>query len=287
MPELPEVEIIKQSLKKKIIYQRILGVTVRNRNLRFKLDKFFAKKINKKKIINVERQAKYLIIYLNGDFSILVHFGMSGTLHLVNKEKKQSYTNLSFYHSINLPKKHNHIELNFKNFKIIYNDPRRFGFFKIFKNKIDIENYLKKNGPEPLNKKFNFKYLFKNIKHRTKNIKTILLDQKIISGIGNIYANEILFYCKINPLKPGNKLKLEEYKKISLNSKKVLRKAIMLGGSSIKNFKSTEGKTGNFQNQFKVYDKENRNCPNIICNSKIMKIFISNRSTFYCKNCQK
>ena len=287
MPELPEVEIIKQSLKKKIIYQRILGVTVRNRNLRFKLDKFFAKKINKKKIINVERQAKYLIIYLNGDFSILVHFGMSGTLHLVNKEKKQSYTNLSFYHSINLPKKHNHIELNFKNFKIIYNDPRRFGFFKIFKSKIDIENYLKKNGPEPLNKKFNFKYLFKNIKHRTKNIKTILLDQKIISGIGNIYANEILFYCKINPLKPGNKLKLEEYKKISLNSKKVLRKAIMLGGSSIKNFKSTEGKTGNFQNQFKVYDKENRNCPNIICNSKIMKIFISNRSTFYCKNCQK
>ena len=287
MPELPEVEIIKQSLKKKIIYQRILGVTVRNRNLRFKLDKFFAKKINKKKIINVERQAKYLIIYLNGDFSILVHFGMSGTLHLVNKEKKQSYTNLSFYHSINLPKKHNHIELNFKNFKIIYNDPRRFGFFKIFKNKIDIENYLKKNGPEPFNKKFNFKYLFKNIKHRTKNIKTILLDQKIISGIGNIYANEILFYCKINPLKPGNKLRLEEYKKISLNSKKVLRKAIMLGGSSIKNFKSTEGKTGNFQNQFKVYDKENRNCPNIICNSKIMKIFISNRSTFYCKNCQK
>ena len=287
MPELPEVEIIKQSLKKKIIYQRILGVTVRNRNLRFKLDKFFAKKINKKKIINVERQAKYLIIYLNGDFSILVHFGMSGTLHLVNKEKKQSYTNLSFYHSINLPKKHNHIELNFKNFKIIYNDPRRFGFFKIFKSKIDIENYLKKNGPEPLNKKFNFKYLFKNIKHRTKNIKTILLDQKIISGIGNIYANEILFYCKINPLKPGNKLRLEEYKKISLNSKKVLRKAIMLGGSSIKNFKSTEGKTGNFQNQFKVYDKENRNCPNIICNSKIMKIFISNRSTFYCKNCQK
>ena len=212
---------------------------------------------------------------------------MSGTLHLVNKEKKQSYTNLSFYHSINLPKKHNHIELNFKNFKIIYNDPRRFGFFKIFKSKIDIENYLKKNGPEPLNKKFNFKYLFKNIKHRTKNIKTILLDQKIISGIGNIYANEILFYCKINPLKPGNKLRLEEYKKISLNSKKVLRKAIMLGGSSIKNFKSTEGKTGNFQNQFKVYDKENRNCPNIICNSKIMKIFISNRSTFYCKNCQK
>ena len=287
MPELPEVEIIKQSLKKKIIYQRILGVTVRNRNLRFKLDKFFEKKINKKKIINVERQAKYLIIYLNGDFSILVHFGMSGTLHLVNKEKKQSYTNLSFYHSINLPKKHNHIELNFKNFKIIYNDPRRFGFFKIFKSKIDIENYLKKNGPEPLNKKFNFKYLFKNIKHRTKNIKTILLDQKIISGIGNIYANEILFYCKINPLKPGNKLRLEEYKKISLNSKKVLRKAIMLGGSSIKNFKSTEGKTGNFQNQFKVYDKENRNCPNIICNSKIMKIFISNRSTFYCKNCQK
>ena len=287
MPELPEVEIIKQSLKKKIIYQRILGTTVRNRNLRFKLDKYFAKNINNKKIINVERQAKYLIIYLNSNYSILVHFGMSGTLHFINKLRKHTRTNLSFYHSNSLPKKHNHIELNFKNFKIVYNDPRRFGFFKIFKTKFDLKNYLNKNGLEPLNKKFNFSYLFKNIKNRTKKIKTILLDQKIISGIGNIYANEILFYSKINPLKPGNKLSLEEFKKIELNSKKVLKKAIMLGGSSIRDFKNSQGKTGKFQNEFKAYDKENKNCPNTNCDSKIIKIFISNRSTFYCKKCQK
>ena len=287
MPELPEVEIIKQSLKKKIIYQRILGATVRNRNLRFKLDKYFAQKVNNKKIINVDRQAKYLIIYLNSNHSILVHFGMSGTLHFISKLKNQSRTNLSFYHSSNLPNKHNHVELNFKNFKIVYNDPRRFGFFKIFKNNFDLKNYLKKNGLEPLNKNFNYSYLFKNIKNRAKNIKTILLDQKIISGIGNIYANEILFYCKINPLKPGNKLSSEELKKIELNSKKILRMAITLGGSSIRDFKSSEGKTGKFQNKFKVYDRENRNCPNINCGSKIIKIFISNRSTFYCKKCQK
>ena len=287
MPELPEVEIIKQSLKKKIIYQRILGTTVRNRNLRFKLDKYFAQKINKRKIIDVERQAKYLIIYLNNKSSILIHFGMSGTLHLINKIQKQINTNLSFYHSRNLPKQHNHIEIIFRKFKIIYNDPRRFGFFKIFKNHTDLKNYLDKNGLEPLNDNFNYKHLIKNIKHRTKNIKTILLDQKLISGIGNIYANEILFYCKINPLKPGNQLSLEEFKKIELNSKKVLKKAIMLGGSSIRDFKNSEGKTGTFQNKFKAYNKENTNCPNINCDSKITKIFISNRSTFYCKKCQK
>ena len=287
MPELPEVEIIKQSLKKKIIYQRILGTTVRNRNLRYKLDKYFAKRINNKKIINVERKAKYLIIYLNSKSSILIHFGMSGTLHFISKSKRQLYTNLSFYHSNTLPKKHNHIELNFKKFKIIYNDPRRFGFFKLFKNNIDLNNYIKKNGLEPLNKNFNHNYLIKNIKKRTKNIKNILLDQKIISGIGNIYANEILFYCKINPLKPGNKLSLEEFKKIALNAKKVLKKAIVFGGSSIRDFKNSDGKTGNFQNEFRAYDKENSNCPNINCYSKIKKIIVSNRSTFYCKNCQK
>ena len=286
MPELPEVEIVKQSLEKTIKTKRIIETTINNRNLRYKIEKDFEEKIKNKKIIKVKRRAKYLILEIENKNYILIHLGMSGTLHLIKKDRGYN-TNLSFYRSSKLPDSHNHICFSFKGFKIIYNDPRRFGFFKLFKNNIDLNNYIKKNGLEPLNKNFNYNYLIKNIKKRTKNIKNILLDQKIISGIGNIYANEILFYCKINPLKPGNQLSLEEFKKIALNSKKVLKKAIMFGGSSIRNFKNSEGKTGKFQNEFRAYDKENSNCPNIDCDSKIKKIIVCNRSTFYCKNCQK
>ena len=288
MPELPEVEIIKRSLKKKINFQRIIGVKVNNRNLRFKLKKNFSEKILNKKVVNVYRKAKYLIISLDNKTFILIHFGMSGTFHLIKKREKDNlFTNLSFYQSRNLPKKHNHIEIHFKNFKVIYNDPRRFGFFKLLDNKKNLEKYLSKNGLEPFSKKFNFNYLLKNICFRSKNIKNILLDQRIVSGIGNIYANEILFCSGIDPNKPGNKLNKKEIKNLEILSKKILNKAILKGGSTIRDFKHSDGKAGKFQNEFKVYSQDNKNCPNLNCNYKITKINISNRSTFYCKNCQK
>ena len=136
-------------------------------------------------------------------------------------------------------------------------------------------------------KEFLLKYLKKNILFRKKCIKSILLDQKIISGIGNIYANEILFHSGLNPRKKGLKLKDFELKYLYKYSKLVLKKAILKGGSSIRDFRNTEGAKGSFQENFKVYDKDNHNCPNKKCNYKIKKINISNRSTFYCENCQK
>ena len=132
-----------------------------------------------------------------------------------------------------------------------------------------------------------FFYLKKNILFRNKCIKSILLDQKIISGIGNIYANEILFHSGLNPRKKGLKLKDFELKYLYKYSKLVLKKAILKGGSSIRDFRNTEGDKGSFQDNFKVYNKDDHNCPNKKCNYKIKKINISNRSTFYCENCQK
>tara|TARA_B100000886_G_scaffold238773_1_gene167390 strand:- start:210 stop:1070 length:861 start_codon:yes stop_codon:yes gene_type:complete len=286
MPELPEVEIVKKSLKKNVKDKKILDVIVTNRNLRFKVDKDFEKILKNRKIQNVNRYAKNIIVELNGNIYVIIHLGMTGTFHLIRNNILKN-TNLSFYQSKDLPIKHNHIVLIFKKFRVIYNDPRRFGFFKLLKDKESFKLYLKNIGYEPLDKNFNLKYLKKSILFRKKCIKSILLDQKIISGIGNIYANEILFHSGLNPRKKGLKLKDFELKYLYKYSKLVLKKAILKGGSSIRDFRNTEGAKGSFQDNFKVYDKDNHNCPNKKCNYKIKKINISNRSTFYCENCQK
>ena len=286
MPELPEVEIVKKSLKKNVKDKKILNVIVNNRNLRFKVDKDFEKILKNRKIKNVSRYAKNIIVGLNGNIYVIIHLGMTGTFHLIRNNILKN-TNLSFYQSKDLPIKHNHIVLVFKKFRVIYNDPRRFGFFKLLKDEESFKLYLKNIGYEPLDKNFNLKYLKKNILFRKKCIKSILLDQKIISGIGNIYANEILFHSGLNPRKKGLKLKDFELKYLYKYSKLVLKKAILKGGSSIRDFRNTEGAKGSFQDNFKVYNKDDHNCPNKKCNYKIKKINISNRSTFYCENCQK
>ena len=286
MPELPEVEIVKKSLKKNVKDKKILDVIVTNRNLRFKVEKDFEKILKNRKIQNVNRYAKNIILKLNGNIYVIIHLGMTGTFHLIRNNVLKN-TNLSFYQSKDLPVKHNHIILIFKKFRVIYNDPRRFGFFKLLKDKESFKLYLNNIGYEPLDKNFNLKYLKKSILFRKKCIKSILLDQKIISGIGNIYANEILFHSGLNPSKKGIKLKDFELKYLYKYSKLVLKKAILKGGSSIRDFRNTEGAKGSFQDNFKVYDKDNHNCPNKKCNYKIKKINISNRSTFYCENCQK
>ena len=286
MPELPEVEIVKKSLKKNVKDKKILDVIVTNRNLRFKVEKDFEKILKNRKIQNVNRYAKNIILKLNGNIYVIIHLGMTGTFHLIRNNVLKN-TNLSFYQSKDLPIKHNHIILIFKKFRLIYNDPRRFGFFKLLKDKESFKLYLNNIGYEPLDKNFNLKYLKKSILFRKKCIKSILLDQKIISGIGNIYANEILFHSGLNPSKKGIKLKDFELKYLYKYSKLVLKKAILKGGSSIRDFRNTEGAKGSFQDNFKVYNKDDHNCPNKKCNYKIKKINISNRSTFYCENCQK
>ena len=286
MPELPEVEIVKKSLKKNVKDKKILDVIVTNRNLRFKVEKDFEKILKNRKIQNVNRYAKNIILKLNGNIYVIIHLGMTGTFHLIRNNVLKN-TNLSFYQSKDLPVKHNHIILIFKKFRVIYNDPRRFGFFKLLKDKESFKLYLNNIGYEPLDKNFNLKYLKKSILFRKKCIKSILLDQKIISGIGNIYANEILFHSGLNPSKKGIKLKDFELKYLYKYSKLVLKKAILKGGSSIRDFRNTEGDKGSFQDNFKVYNKDDHNCPNKKCNYKIKKINISNRSTFYCENCQK
>ena len=287
MPELPEVEIVRQSLHKKIKKKSIKKVIIRNRNLRFKIPGHFESFLINKKIIEVSRFSKYLIIYFQNEDYCLIHLGMSGTIHILDKEKPLKFTNTSFYHSQTLPKKHNHVVFEFDNFKVIYNDPRRFGFFQLIENKNALNERLKHLGPEPFDKKFNLNYVMSFFKDKNKEIKSFLLDQRFVSGIGNIYASEILFLSKIDPFKQAKLLTKNECKKIILNSKKILHRAIIKGGSSIRNFQNISGTLGSYQKEFKVYQQEGNKCKATGCLDIIKKKIVSNRSTFFCDSCQK
>ena len=246
MPELPEVEVVKQSLDKKIKEKKVKKVLVRNRNLRKKVPLNFENFFLNQKILKIERFSKYLIIHLSNKKKCLIHLGMSGTIHFIKKNKNNMITNTSFYNTPKLPNKHNHIEIFFDDCKIVYNDPRRFGFFEIIENEELLKKKFNHLGPEPFSSKYNLNYIYSKLKGKQKNIKNFLIDQNFVCGIGNIYASEILFMSRINPNKKAKNLKKNDCKKILINSKKVLSEAINMGGSSIKNFKNVSGKHGVF-----------------------------------------
>jgi formamidopyrimidine-DNA glycosylase len=178
MPELPEVEIVKQSLSKKIEQKRIKKVIIKNRNLRFKIPLKFEKLLEQKKIKKVTRFSKYLILNFNDNSFCLIHLGMSGTIHLINKDIINKFTNTSFYNSPELPKKHNHVEIQFNDMSVIYNDPRRFGFFRFIDNPKELKKRFNHLGPEPFFLSFNLKYLL-NFFIKKKRYKKFSIGSKI------------------------------------------------------------------------------------------------------------
>ena len=172
MPELPEVEIVKQSLSKKIERKKIKKIIITNRNLRFKIPLKFEELLKNKIIKKVTRFSKYLILNFSDESFCLIHLGMSGTVHLIKKNNISKFTNTSFYNSPSLPKKHNHVEIHFEGLKVIYNDPRRFGFFKFIENKKELEKRFSHLGPEPFFKNFNLEYLISYFTNKKKDIKS-------------------------------------------------------------------------------------------------------------------
>ena len=289
MPELPEVEVVKKSLNRKILNSIIKKVKINDGNLRYKIDTHIISKLIGKKIKKIERRSKFLIFKFEKKLYMLVHFGMTGKFFYINNKNKKFKT--SFYYYINKEKdqKYDRIVFFLKgNQKLIYNDVRKFGFIKIYKSQGFEKNlHFKGLGLEPLEKKCNTKYLRNYISNKKRSVKDILMDQKCISGLGNIYVNEILFASKILPSRNVVTLKDFELTKIVKNTKQILKKSIKLGGSSIKNFSSDDGKKGNFQQKLKVYGRKNQPCSNIDCNTQIKRTMISNRATFFCKRCQK
>ena len=233
MPELPEVETTVRAINK--FENNILNrVIVHNKNLRWKVEKKVQTLTKKQLVRKITRRAKYILMHLD-DQCLMIHLGMSGKLRIQNV--KDNYF-----------KKHDHAELIFENEKIVFNDVRRFGFLKLYNNKnLNEIPFIKKLGIEPLSKSFNVVYFKKKIENKKKNIKNILMDQTFLSGLGNIYVNEALFLARINPLRKCKTLKTLEIKKLIFSIKLVLKSSIKKGGSSIKDFKNSIGKSGSFQ----------------------------------------
>ncbi len=289
MPELPEVEVVKRSLKKKILNLIIKKVKIKDENLRYKVDKEKILKLSGKRIEKIIRRSKFLIFEFQKNNFMLTHLGMTGKFFFIDQKNKKFKT--SFYYNLNHIKDQKYDRVIFylqNNYKLIYNDVRKFGFIKLYNQKKYIDSkHLKNLGPEPLKKGFNFEYFKNYISNRKRTIKDILMDQKFVSGLGNIYVNEILFLSGIKPIRKVSRLKDREIKRIINNTKKILLNSIRLGGSSIKNFSSDDGKQGLFQQHFKVYARKGEKCSNTDCNKIIIKSIIGNRASFFCKSCQK
>ena len=265
---------------------KIIDIKINNKNLRYKIPNTFSKHLIGEKILKISRRSKYLIFHF-GKKLLLVHLGMSGKL-LLMRNRDNTIFKTSFYYDKTIDSKHNHIYFKLNNgLVLIYNDVRRFGFFKFYNTtQLNRIIFLKKLGIEPFSKIFNVEYFEKKIKSRKKNIKNLLMDQTFVSGLGNIYVNEALFLSKIKPLRRCSNLNNSEMKNLIFNIRKILKFSISKGGASIKDFQSAFGRTGNFQQFFYVYGKKNKKCSRISCKGKIKKITISSRSSFYCNKCQ-
>jgi len=214
---------------------------------------------------------------------------MTGKFFFIDEKAIKHKT--SFYYNIDELKDIKHDRLIFllsNKKKLIYNDVRKFGFIKILdRRQLKYNLHLKNLGPEPLGKNFDFKYFKNYIFNRNRTIKDILMDQKFVSGLGNIYVNEVLYLSKVKPTKKTYLIKDKEIHKIIKNIKKTLKKAIFFGGSSLRDFSSSDGKKGKFQQYFHVYGRKGENCLNKNCTKKIKKMIIGNRATFCCPKCQK
>jgi len=290
MPELPEVEVVKKSLEKEIKQSAIKDIKIIDGRLRYKVNKRKIRKLIGLRISKVQRMAKYLLFHFNKkDLAMLIHLGMTGKFFIKKKNHRTKKTSF-YYHESENDIKHDRLIFFFKNnTKLIYNDVRKFGFIKVILNQeIKRNKHLNILGPEPLSINFNFNYFKTSLEKKKDNIiKNLLMDQKFVSGLGNIYVNEVLFLSNISPQRLLKKLSDNEIKKILFNTKKILKKAILFGGSSIKDFSNSIGKKGNFQQHFNVYGRNGSKCSNTDCKGVIKKIKISNRSSFFCVKCQK
>ena len=269
MPELPEVETTKRGIEPHIIKNKINSVYIGKHNLRIKFNKEQKNNILNTKIESVRRKAKYILVDFSNKHSLLIHLGMTGNLRVTDTLNLGKHDHMAF--SLN-SKKH-----------LIFNDVRRFGLILIIREGEKIK-LLENNGPDPFEKDANHEYLYKKIEKSKSTIKSILLNNKIISGIGNIYACEILFASKISPLKIGSSITQDECKTILKNSKKILKKAIKAGGTTLNDYLNADAKPGYFKMQLNVYDRESKDCKK--CVQKIKRVVQNARSTFFCSKCQ-
>jgi len=281
MPELPEVETVRKGLERYLQDKTLTQIVTRREGLRFPFPENMSQQLQDRKVLSIKRRAKYLLIRLSGQMTLLSHLGMSGSFRFVTDSAYQ-------------PTKHDHVLFYLSGDSVmIYNDPRRFGVLDIVDTrKEDQHRLLHHLGPEPLSNNWDARVFSDSIRHKNGPIKTTLLDQQVVVGVGNIYACEALFIANISPRRKAQSLAAKTQpgirsERLVTAVKSVLETAIEAGGSTLKDFQDVEGKAGYFAHQFQVYGREGKPCVRPKCSSVISRIVQGGRSTFYCPSCQR
>ena len=292
MPELPEVETVRRGLTPAMLGARVEKVELRRADIRFPFPERFAKRLTGRRIIEVNRRAKYLLFQLDSGETLIVHLGMSGSFRV---EKAEASTPGDFHHERSKDPKHDHVVLTLDSgWVVTYNDPRRFGFMDLAPTKTLTQHpRLTGLGAEPLAPEFDAHSLAKLFAEARTSLKAGLLDQKRIAGLGNIYACEALFRARLAPSRPASILAnargapTRAATAVAKAIRNVLEEAIEAGGSTLRDHRQANGDLGYFQHAFKIYDREGLPCLRDRCRGIVLRITQSGRSTFYCSHCQR
>ena len=287
MPELPEVETVRGGLAPVLEGHRLARVEARRPDLRFPLPANFVQLLTGATIEKLERRAKYLLARLDREDTLVMHLGMSGRFEIARPEGTERPG--EFHYAPDPDPKHAHIVFETEaGARVTYYDPRRFGYMSLVNTAtLHLHPWFAGLGPEPLSEDFDAARLKAAFKDRKQGPKTLLLDQRIVAGLGNIYVCEALHRARISPFKPAGKVAASRLPPLVAAIKQILLEAIAAGGSTLRDFAQTDGALGYFQHRFRVYDREGQPCPNERCGGVIGRRVQAGRSTFYCPTCQK
>jgi len=283
MPELPEVETVRRGLVPSMENVVIERADVNRPDLRWPFPENMAQRLSGQRVTSLTRRSKYILVHLESAETLLIHLGMSGRMTISGDPLGQ------FINDHPQLQKHDHVIFHMANgARITFNDARRFGAMDIIAaSELETHPLLANIGPEPLGNAFNAPYLADKLSAKKSPIKSALLDQRVVAGLGNIYVCEVLFRTGIHPERKASDLTTKEYAKLVPEIRQVLEEAIEAGGSSLRDYRQADGELGYFQHRFKVYGREGEQCSAPQCTADIERITQSGRSSFYCPNCQR
>ena len=281
MPELPEVETVRRGLAPAFEGATFLEVEQRRPDLRFPFPENFVTRLQGQSVTALSRRAKYLLADLSGGEVLIMHLGMSGSFRV------EGHVLGRFHHERSATQNHDHVVFHFSNGAVVtYNDPRRFGFMDLTPRAALADHaFFKKLGLEPLGNALNGAVLQDLFAGKATPLKSALLDQSLIAGLGNIYVCEAMFRAQLSPFMPAGQLNRAQAELLSTIIRQVLEEALLAGGSTLNDFSHTDGALGYFQHQFRVYDREGEAC--VTCGHPVSRRVQSGRSTFYCETCQR
>ncbi|MFY0692721.1 MAG: bifunctional DNA-formamidopyrimidine glycosylase/DNA-(apurinic or apyrimidinic site) lyase [Paracoccaceae bacterium] len=283
MPELPEVETVRRGLLPALEGRTILKADIRRPDLRWPFPENMAERLTGKQVLSLRRRSKYILADLSSQETLIIHLGMSGRMLIDGTAPAR------FHSNPDLPGKHDHVILQTDApARVTFNDARRFGAMDLAPTgQVEAHWLLDKLGPEPLGNAFDEDYLVDQFKGRNTPVKSALLDQRIVSGLGNIYVCEVLHRTGISPKRKAGRISAPRVRSLVPAIRDVLNEAIASGGSSLRDYRQADGELGYFQHNFTVYDREGQPCTNPSCDGEIARIVQSGRSSFYCPSCQR